>query len=74
MAGQLKLSTHEMLELHEIIRGEVTCAKKIQANIGAVMDGDLKAFMQDSLEKKKGIINKYHDLYDQAVEQKTVEQ
>ncbi|MGI6450736.1 MAG: hypothetical protein ACOX3R_10770 [Desulfitobacteriia bacterium] len=69
MTGQLKLNAHEMLELHEIIRSEVTCAKKTQANIGAIMDADLKSFMQDSLEKKKRIINKYHDFYDQAVEQ-----
>ncbi|MGI6450180.1 MAG: hypothetical protein ACOX3R_07790 [Desulfitobacteriia bacterium] len=44
MTGQLKLNAHEMLELHEIIRSEVTCAKKTQANIGAIMDADLKSF------------------------------
>lgn len=63
------LNAHEMLELHEIIRSEVTCAKKIQANLAMISDPDLKAYMQDCLDRKKATINKYHDFYDQSVQQ-----
>ena len=64
-----KLNPHEMLELHEIIRSEVTCAKKIQSTLGMVMDPDLKSFMEDSLQMKKAKINKYHDFYDRSLQQ-----
>jgi len=33
-----QLASHETLELHEIIRSEVTCAKKLQASISLVQD------------------------------------
>jgi hypothetical protein len=57
-----------MLELHEIIRSEITCAKKLQANLGMISDPDLKVFMQSSLQAKKAVINKYHDIYDQSIQ------
>lgn len=63
------LNPHEMMELHELIRCEVACAKKIQANLAIISDPDLKSFMQDSLERRKAKINQYHDFYDHAVQQ-----
>ncbi len=63
------LNPREMLDLHELIRNEVTCAKKVQANLTIISDPDLKSFMQDSLERKKAKINQYHDFYDQTVPQ-----
>lgn len=64
-----ELNPHEMLELHEIIRGEVTCAKKTQANLSKITNPEFKAFMQDSLQMKKTTINRYHDFYDSSVQQ-----
>lgn len=63
-----ELNPHEILELHEIIRSEVTCAKKTQANLSVVMDPALKSFLQNSLETKKAKINKYHNFYDRSVQ------
>lgn len=54
-----QLAPHETLELHEIVRSEVTCAKKIQASMDMVEDSDLKSFMDRSLQAKKDNLNRF---------------
>lgn len=59
----MNLAPHEALELHELIRSEVICSKKIQATKTMVQDKDLKAFMQDSLHAKTMALNELEQLY-----------
>jgi similar to spore coat protein len=46
------LGPHEALEVHELLRSEVTCYKKMHASIGMVQDEALRSFMQDTLQSK----------------------
>lgn len=46
------LAPHEALELHEVLRTEALSATKAQAMLPMVGDADLKALMQDSLQRK----------------------
>lgn len=47
------LAPHEMLEVRELIDGEMICLKKMEANMQAVEDQELKSFMQDSISAKR---------------------
>lgn len=55
-----KLAPHETLEVHELLRTEVTGYKKLQASIPMVQDEDLKQFMRDTLYSKQSNIEKIH--------------
>ena len=58
-----QLAPHEALELHEIIRSEVTAATKLQASLALVQDQDIKTFMQTSLKVKQNAVRQFQDLY-----------
>ncbi|MDQ7795066.1 MAG: hypothetical protein RDU89_11750 [bacterium] len=45
------LSPREALDLHEILRGYSVGATKLQAMLPLVEDADLKAYMQDALQR-----------------------
>ena len=66
MTGLSKLAPREALELHEIVRGEVTCARKLQAGLALVQDAELKAFMQNSLQLKLATLRDYRQFADTA--------
>ena len=69
MDATAQLSAHELLELHELIRSEVTCAKKIQASMMLVSDVDLTSFMERSLRTKQDTLNRYQDFYSNSGQQ-----
>lgn len=46
------LAPHEMLEVRELLNSEMVCLKKMEANMAAVKDQELKSFMQDSINSK----------------------
>lgn len=69
MVERAQLAAHELLELHELIRSEVTCAKKLEASMMLVSDVDLKSFMERSLQTKRNVLKKYHDFYSGAKQQ-----
>lgn len=69
MNNTMKLAPHEALELHEIIRSEVTAATKLQASLAMVLDPELKEFMQNVLKSKKEILAQYQDFYSEIVQQ-----
>ena len=47
------LSPHEALELHELLRSEITGYKKLKTSIIMVEDNELKDFMKESMDFKK---------------------
>lgn len=57
------LAPHEALELHEIIRSEVTAVTKIQASLAMVQDSDMKSFMQTCLQAKQDALRQYQNFY-----------
>ena len=63
MVTTTQIAPHEALELHELIRSEVTCANKMKASIGLIQDSELKNFMEHSLDNKKTILNQYQQFY-----------
>ncbi len=63
MKQEMWLAPHEALELHEIIRSELTVVTKLQASLGLVKDPDIKTFMQTTLQTKQDVIRQYQDLY-----------
>lgn len=67
MNPTMKLAPHETLELHEIIRSEVTAATKIQASLSMVQDQDMKRFMQNCLTAKQDALRQYQDFYNSLV-------
>ena len=69
MNNTAQLTSHEMLELHEIIRSEVLCSKKIQTTLAMVTDPDLKSFMKLSLQSKKDTLTRYQAFYNDATQQ-----
>lgn len=69
MNNKAPLTPHEMLELHELIRSEALCSKKIQTTLALVDDPDLKSFMQLSLQSKKDTLTRYQTLYNQVTQQ-----
>ncbi|MBC8016172.1 MAG: hypothetical protein H7X79_10585 [Sporomusaceae bacterium] len=69
MNSKAQLTPHEMLELHEIIRSEALCSKKIQTTLAIVDDPDLRSFMQLSLQSKKDTLTQYQALYNQVTQQ-----
>lgn len=56
MQNNANLAPHEMLELHELISGEIVSLKRTQANISMVNDNELKNYMQQCLNSKKTAI------------------
>lgn len=66
MNRPIQLAPHEALELHELIRSEVTCAKKMQASIGLVGDSDLRGFMEQSLQAKTAALGLYQQFLSEA--------
>ena len=56
---EMILLPHEALELHEVLRGEMTAVTKLQATMGVVRDPDLKAFMRTTLNNKQMAIRQY---------------
>ncbi|WP_411679316.1 hypothetical protein [Clostridium thailandense] len=56
MQNNTNLAPHEMLELHELISGEIVSLKRTQANISMVNDNELKNYMQQCLNSKKTAI------------------
>ena len=55
MAAQKEkaLSPHEALELHEMLRSEITGYRKLQATMIMVEDNELKDFMKESIKFKR---------------------
>lgn len=47
------LAPHEALELHELIRSELTGYKKLQTTLVMVEDNELKEFMKESMKIKR---------------------
>lgn len=47
------LAPHETLEIHELLRSEITGYKKLQASIAMVQDDELSQFMKDVLNSKR---------------------
>ena len=47
------LTPHEALELHELLRSEISGYKKLQSTIIMVEDNELKDFMRESMNFKK---------------------
>jgi similar to spore coat protein len=59
----MSLAPHEALELHELIRSEVVCVKKMQASMAMVQDQDLKSYMEDSMNAKNTTLDQLDQLY-----------
>lgn len=55
MAAQKEkaLAPHEALELHEMLRSEITGYRKLQATMIMVEDNELKDFMKESINFKR---------------------
>lgn len=53
---RLQLTTHETLELHELLGSKMALLKKLKANKTMVQDQDLAQFIEDSLSMKKSEI------------------
>ncbi len=47
------LTPHEALELHEMLRSEITGYKKLQTTIIMAEDNELREFMKESMNIKK---------------------
>ena len=47
------LAPHEALELHEMLRSEITGYRKLQATMIMVEDNELKDFMKESMDYKR---------------------
>ncbi len=47
------LAPHEALELHELLRSEITGYKKLQKTMIMIEDNELKEFMKDSMKFKR---------------------
>ena len=47
------LTPHEALELHELLRSEISGYKKLQTTINMVEDNELKEFMKESMNFKR---------------------
>ena len=47
------VAPHELLALHEFLAAEVAAAQKMQANLAAVKDAELKAFMKDAIAARQ---------------------
>ncbi len=53
MQREKALSPHEAMELHELMRSEITGYKKLRSSIIMVEDNELKNFMKESMSFKK---------------------
>jgi similar to spore coat protein len=58
--NEKELAPHETLEVHELLRTEITGYKKLQAIIPMVQDEELKQFMKDTLTTKQSNIEQIH--------------
>ena len=47
------LAPHEALELHELLKSEVTGYKKLKTTMIMVEDNELKEFMKESMKYKR---------------------
>jgi similar to spore coat protein len=47
------LDPHEALELHDLMRSEITGYKKLQSTMIMVEDNELKEFMKESMKFKR---------------------
>lgn len=47
------LTPHEALELHELLRSEISGYRKLQSTIIMAEDNELKEFMKESMNFKK---------------------
>lgn len=66
MSQMSNFSPHEVMELHELIVGEVTAAQKMQAMLGVVHDQDLKEYIEWSLQMKQQRIAGLENIMNQA--------
>ncbi|MCM0759881.1 MULTISPECIES: spore coat protein [Sporomusa] len=57
---------HEVMELHELIVGEITALQKMQAMMGVVHDCDLKGYIQNCTQTKQQRISAFQNLMDKA--------
>lgn len=55
MAAQKEkaLAPHEALDLHEMLRSEITGYRKLQATMIMIEDNELKDFMKESMNYKR---------------------
>ncbi|HVI40960.1 MAG TPA: hypothetical protein VM577_09890 [Anaerovoracaceae bacterium] len=47
------IAPHEALELHELLRSEITGYRKLQTTITKAEDNELKEFMKESMNFKR---------------------
>lgn len=47
------LTPHEALELHELLRSEISGYRKLQTTINMAEDNELKEFMKESMNFKR---------------------
>ena len=47
------LTPHEALELHELLKSEISGYKKLQTTISMAEDNELKEFMRESMNFKR---------------------
>lgn len=57
---------HEVMELHELIVGEVTAVQKMQAMMGLIHDQTLEDYIQSSLQMKQQRIAAFENLMTRA--------
>ena len=53
MQNEKALTPHEALELHQLLRNEMTGYKKMQSSINMVEDNELKEFIKESIYFKR---------------------
>lgn len=51
------LAPHEVLELHELVRTDAICLKKLEMSVNMVQDFDLKSLMQNASQQKRQFLN-----------------
>ena len=53
MQKEKDLAPHEALELHELLRSEITGYKKLQMTVNMAEDNELKEFIKESISFKR---------------------
>lgn len=51
------LAPHEVLELHELVRTDAICLKKLETGVSMVQDSALKSLMQNSSQQKRQFLD-----------------
>ncbi|SDI17655.1 hypothetical protein [Desulfosporosinus hippei] len=62
MANQNELTTHEMLELHEILCNETLGIKKIESMISMVKDQELASYIKNNVTARRENLKGFQEL------------